>query len=82
MLETHVQDENHAQVHGQGRRHDSTAPHDAHAADVREAVAQLAADAGVEDNLLAAEVLWTPEDESEVMVRGDIFLNFPELVAL
>jgi len=34
----------------------------------------------VEDNLLAAELLWTPEDSNDVMERDDMFLNFPELV--
>jgi uncharacterized membrane protein len=36
----------------------------------------------VEDNLLAAELLWTPEDSNEVMERDDMYLSFPELVAL
>jgi len=50
--------------------------------DLREAIAQLAADVSVEDNLLAAEVLWTPEDTNDVMDRDDMFLNFPELVSI
>ena len=51
-------------------------------ADLREAIASLAADVSVEDNLLAAEVLWTPEDPNDVMDRDDMFLNFPELVSV
>jgi len=51
-------------------------------ADLREAIASLAADVSVEDNLLAAEVLWTPEDTNDVMDRDDMFLNFPELVSV
>jgi len=50
--------------------------------DLREAVAQLASTVSVEDNLIAAEVLWTPEDTNDVMDRDDMFLNFPELVTL
>ena len=36
----------------------------------------------VEDNLLGAELLWTPEDSNDVMDRDDLFLNFPELVTV
>jgi len=50
--------------------------------DLREAIAALAADVSVQDNLLAAEVLWTPEDTNDVMDRDDMFLNFPELVTI
>ena len=46
------------------------------------ATLQLAADVSVEDNLIAAEVLWTPEDANDVMDRDDMFLNFPELVTV
>merc|ERR1712060_20642 len=44
--------------------------------DLREAVSQLAAAVSVEDNLIAAEVLWTPEDTNDIMGRDDLFLNF------
>uniref|UniRef100_A0A7S0QBA5 DUF1517 domain-containing protein n=1 Tax=Coccolithus braarudii TaxID=221442 RepID=A0A7S0QBA5_9EUKA len=50
--------------------------------ELREAISQLAADVSIEDNLIAAEVLWTPEDPNDVMDRDDMFLNFPELVTL
>ena len=36
----------------------------------------------VEDNLIAAEVLWTPEDDNDTMDREDMFMNFPELVSV
>ena len=42
----------------------------------------LAAEVSVEDNLIAAEVLWTPEDSNDIMDRDDMFLNFPELVTI
>ena len=35
-----------------------------------------------EDNLLGAELLWTPEETNDVMDREDMFLNFPELVSI
>jgi len=50
--------------------------------DLRDAIQQLAADVSVEDNLIAAEVLWTPEDSNDVMERDDMFLNFPELITV
>jgi len=52
------------------------------AADLREAIQSLAAEVSVEDNLLGAELLWTPEDANDVMDRDDMFLNFPELVTI
>jgi len=51
-------------------------------ADLREAIAALAADVSVEGNLLGAEVLWTPEDDNDIMDRDDMFMNFPELVTV
>ena len=42
----------------------------------------LAAEVSVQDNLIAAEVLWTPEDTNDVMDRDEMFLNFPEMVNL
>lgn len=61
-------------------RQGSELPSVSTAADLREAISALAADVSVEDNLLAAELLWTPEDGNDVMERDDLFLNFPELV--
>ena len=52
------------------------------ASDLRDAIQQLAADVSVEDNLLGAELLWTPEDANDIMDRDDMFLNFPELVTI
>ena len=48
----------------------------------RDAISQLAGDVTVEDNLIAAEVLWTPEDDNDTMDREDMFMNFPELVSV
>jgi uncharacterized membrane protein len=50
--------------------------------DLRDALQNLAAAVSVDDNLLAAEVLWTPEDTNDVMDRDELFLNFPELVSV
>jgi len=51
-------------------------------ADLRESLQALAAAVSVEDNLIAAEVLWTPEETNDVMDRDELFLNFPELVSV
>lgn len=48
--------------------------------DLRTALQNLAADVATEDNLLGAELLWTPEETNDVMDRDDLFLNFPELI--
>jgi uncharacterized membrane protein len=50
--------------------------------DLRGAIQDLAAAVSVEDNIIAAEVLWTPEDDNDVMDRDEMFLNFPELIAV
>jgi len=63
-------------------RSGSSLPDVATAGDLRDAIQTLAADVSVEDNLLGAEVLWTPEDSNDVMDRDDMFLNFPELVTV
>ncbi|CAN0393719.1 unnamed protein product [Ectocarpus sp. 13 AM-2016] len=34
------------------------------------------------DNVLAAEVLWTPEEPWEVLTREDAIADFPELMDL
>ena len=57
-------------------------PEISRASDLREALQTLAAEVSVEDNLLGAELLWTPEDANDVMDRDDMFLNFPELVTI
>ncbi len=49
---------------------------------LRDAISQLAAEVTVEDNLLGAELLWTPEDSNDVLERDDMFMNFPELTIL
>jgi len=50
--------------------------------DLRDAIQDLAAEVAVEDNLLGAELLWTPEDTNDVMDRDDMFFNFPELISV
>jgi len=52
--------------------------------DVKSALQALASDvlSDFGDNVLGVEVLWTPEDPSEVMLRQDVITDFPELIDL
>jgi len=63
-------------------RNGNALPDVSRASDLREAIQSLAAEVSVEDNLLGAELLWTPEDSNDVMDRDDMFLNFPELITI
>uniref|UniRef100_A0A7S3Z195 Uncharacterized protein n=2 Tax=Lotharella globosa TaxID=91324 RepID=A0A7S3Z195_9EUKA len=50
--------------------------------EMRSALAMTSARASIEENLLAAEVLWTPEDPEDSLTREEVFLKFPELIDL
>jgi uncharacterized membrane protein len=52
--------------------------------ELRDALQNLAADALTDDgdNILAAEVLWTPSDAGEVLSSRDIVAEYPELLDL
>jgi uncharacterized membrane protein len=47
---------------------------------VEDALRKIASDAKVDDCLVSAEVLWTPEDRSETLTRQDIIADYPELI--
>lgn len=49
-------------------------------ADLRRALAQLASEVGKEGNLVAADVLWTPQEATDTLSREDMFAYFPELI--
>ena len=51
---------------------------------LRKALQQLAADVAVQrgELLVAAEVLWTPSEDDEVLTKGDLLLDYPELLEL
>lgn len=48
-------------------------------ADVEDALRKIAADVKVDDCLTGAEILWTPQDRSEVLTRKDVVADYPEL---
>lgn len=47
---------------------------------VEEALRKIASDSKVDDCLLSAEILWTPEDRSETLTREDLIADYPELI--
>ena len=54
------------------------------AARLQDALERLAGDALSDggENVLAAEVLWTPDDPSEVLMREDVIRDYPGLIDL
>ena len=51
-------------------------------ADVEEALRKIASDVKVDDCLLGAEILWTPQDRSEVLSRMEVVADYPELTTV
>jgi uncharacterized membrane protein len=49
---------------------------------LKDALAQISSDVQVEDCLLAAEVIWSPEDSKEQITMKDIYEDFPSLQTL
>lgn len=47
---------------------------------VEEALRKIATDSKVDDCLLSAEILWTPEDRSETLTREKVIADYPELI--
>ena len=50
--------------------------------DVEKALTTIAADSKVENCLLSAEILWTPEDASETLTKRDVIAEYPNLTYL
>jgi len=50
--------------------------------DLRLALSRISSDAQVDDCLLTAEVLWSPEDPSEILSRETTYADFPKLVPI
>lgn len=50
--------------------------------DLENALLRIAADSQVDDCLLSAEVLWTPEDRSVTLSNQDLVASYPELAVL
>ena len=49
---------------------------------LREALFRIASDCQVDDSLLAAEILWSPEERSDVLTTEDIYADYPNLYPL
>lgn len=50
--------------------------------DVRKALSQIATDVQTEECLLSAEVLWTPEEDTDILSEEDIYADYPDLYPL
>ena len=50
--------------------------------ELRQILTRIAADAQVDDCLLAAELLWAPEERSDLLSPQDIAADYPELYPL
>jgi len=50
--------------------------------DLRKALSQIATDAQIEDCLLSAEILWTPEEETDFLSERDVYADYPDLYPL
>jgi uncharacterized membrane protein len=50
--------------------------------DLVEALSKLASDAQVEECLLSAEILWSPNEPGEVLTTTDVYADYPDLVTI
>lgn len=50
--------------------------------ELRAALSRVAADSQIEDCLLSAEIMWTPEDRSETLSNQDVYADYPSLYPL
>jgi uncharacterized membrane protein len=46
---------------------------------LKEALSRIYSDVQVEDCLIAAEVIWSPEDPAQQMIMEEIYSDFPTL---
>lgn len=65
-------------IRGDSTRMDKISTRD----NVRDALTKLSADASVEDAIVAAEVMWSPEDENDTLEPEVAYADFPQLVPL
>lgn len=50
--------------------------------DLRYALERIAGDAQVDDCLMSAEIMWTPEHADDRLTPDDIYNNYPNLLQL
>jgi uncharacterized membrane protein len=50
--------------------------------DLRTALSLIASDALVGGCLVTAEILWSPEDPSEILSNEEVMANYPDLVPI
>lgn len=50
--------------------------------DARKALSQIATDVQIEECLLSAEILWTPEEDTDFLSERDVYADYPDLYPL
>ena len=50
--------------------------------ELRQLLTSIAADTKVDECLLAAELLWAPEERQDILTKQDIAADYPELYPL
>jgi uncharacterized membrane protein len=49
---------------------------------LRDALERIASDAQVEDCLVSAEILWSPEERNDRLTSDEIYASYPDLIPL
>jgi uncharacterized membrane protein len=60
----------------------TTMPNITYRQNLRDALERIAADAQVEDCLVSAEILWSPEEKNDRLTSDDIYASYPDLIPL
>lgn len=60
----------------------TTMPSITYRQNLRDALERIAADAQVEDCLVSAEILWSPEEKNDRLTSEDIYASYPDLIPL
>lgn len=60
----------------------TTMPNITYRQNLRDALERIAADAQVEDCLVSAEILWSPEEKNDRLTSEDIYASYPDLIPL
>jgi len=47
--------------------------------DLETALTKIATDVKVDDCLRSAEVLWTPDDDNDILSQRDVIVDYPKL---
>jgi uncharacterized membrane protein len=57
-------------------------PYISYRQNLRDALERIASDAQVEDCLVSAEILWSPEERNDRLTSDEIYASYPDLIPL